>query len=495
MLFSREASWINFVTDLIVLYATFFGSAYIFFKANRFFKKKTIILVIIGGFILLPLSEIIIKYSYEMAKLYELLMSIAILLFSCKKRSISLMILSFVSIGFVHGLKMIAIIAGITVFWIIDYNTPNIIVYSCICVLYIIMTVMLMKIPRFQRGFQFFKNINNLGIGIAISGLLTILICIPYGSNNQNGVTGVLAVSSISGILMIGFGLYLWIRRSITAHYRERLQLKTEEHYQQLLAESEEKNCQLSKSNEFLAKVVHRDNHIMSALNQSVDAYFQNGDKGFRDDLLREIQTLAKERGELIETEQRNLKILPSTGSLLIDGAIGDLYIKASAKGIDFDLTVSAPLTEIIGKYISQTDLQTLICDHIKDAVIAVNAEDNIHGKILVTLSVNGGNYEISIFDNGVAFETDTLAKLGTERITTHADSGGSGIGFMTTFETLRKSYASLIITEFENKTPFSKSVTFRFDGATSFIILSYRAEELRRAVNRSDVMILAKAT
>ena len=127
--------------------------------------------------------------------------------------------------------------------------------------------------------------------------------------------------------------------------------------------------------------------------------------------------------------------------------------------------------------------------------MIAVNAEDNIHGKILVTLSVNGGNYEISIFDNGVAFETDTLAKLGTERITTHADSGGSGIGFMTTFETLRKSYASLIITEFENKTPFSKSVTFRFDGATSFIILSYRAEELRRAVNRSDVMILAKAT
>ena len=354
---------------------------------------------------------------------------------------------------------------------------------------------MLMKIPRFQRGFQFFKNINNLGIGIAISGLLTILICIPYGSNNQNGVTGVLAVSSISGILMIGFGLYLWIRRSITAHYRERLQLKTEEHYQQLLAESEEKNCQLSKSNEFLAKVVHRDNHIMSALNQSVDAYFQNGDKGFRDDLLREIQTLAKERGELIETEQRNLKILPSTGSLLIDSTIGDLYIKAAAKGIDFDLTVSAPLTEIIGKYISQTDLQTLICDHIKDAVIAVNAEDNIHGKILGTRSVNGGNYEISIFDNGVAFETDTLAKLGTERITTHADSGGSGIGFMTTFETLRKSYASLIITEFENKTPFSKSVTFRFDGATSFIILSYRAEELRRAVNRSDVMILAKAT
>lgn len=493
MLFSSEGSWINLVTDLFVMYATFFSSAYIFFKANRFFRKKTLIWVIIGGVALLPLSEILMKYSYEMAKLYELLISIAILLLSCKKRTISLMVLSFVSIGLVHGLKMIAIILGITVFWIMDYNTPNIIVYSSICALYIVMTIMFMKIPRFRKGFQFFNNTNNLGIGIAISGLLTVLICMPYGSKDRSGITGALAASSIFGMVMIGFGLYLWIRRSITAHYRERLQLKTEEHYQKLLADSEEKNRQLSKSNEFLAKVVHRDNHIISSLNQSVDAYFQNGDKDFRDDLLREIQTLAKERGELIEAEQRNLKILPSTGSLLIDGAIRDLYIKAAATSIDFDLTVSAPLTEIIGKYISQTDLQTLLCDHIKDAVIAVNANGSICGKILITLSMNNGNYEISIFDNGVEFKTDTLAKLGEERVTTHADSGGSGIGFMTTFETLRKSYASMIITEFENKTPFSKSVTFRFDSATSFIVISYRAEELQRAINRSDVMILPK--
>ena len=62
---------------------------------------------------------------------------------------------------------------------------------------------------------------------------------------------------------------------------------------------------------------------------------------------------------------------------------------------------------------------------------------------------------------------------LGKERVTTHAESGGSGMGFMITFETLRKAHASLIITEFENKIPFSKSVSFMFNGENSFIIKS----------------------
>lgn len=99
-------------------------------------------------------------------------------------------------------------------------------------------------------------------------------------------------------------------------------------------------------------------------------------------------------------------------------------------------------------------------------------------------------NYCIDIYDNGVDFDVDTLSKLGLERVTTHADTGGSGIGFMTTFETLKKAYASLIITEFENKTSFSKSISFRFDGESAFIIRSYRGEELNKGITRNDIMI-----
>lgn len=348
------------------------------------------------------------------------------------------------------------------------------------------LTVLIFKIKRFRRGFQFFQDEKNLGIGIALSGILFIYFGISYTYEVK---IFFLAMIGIIGFLITAFGIYLWIRRSITVRYRERLQQKAGEHYQELLDESEAKNKKLMQSNEFLAAVVHRDNHIMCSLNTSIDAYFQSDDPKQREDLLRELQTLARERGERMEQEQRERKILPSTGNMLIDSAISDLYVKATAHGIDFDLTVTAPLTGIIGKYITQTDLQTLLCDHIKDAIIAVDARGEESGRILLTLGERGGSYEMVVFDSGVDFEAETLSKLGAERVTTHADSGGSGIGFMTTFATLKKCGGSVLITEFENKHPFSKSVTFRFDGTGLFVINSYRKEELKTAINRTDIV------
>ena len=115
----------------------------------------------------------------------------------------------------------------------------------------------------------------------------------------------------------------------------------------------------------------------------------------------------------------------------------------------------------------------------------------NDNGKILVELSAKSSNYTITVFDNGAEFEIETLAKLGKERVTTHSDSGGSGIGFMTTFETLKKSHASLVITEFESKTPFSKSVSFVFNGENKFIVQSYRAGLLQSELDRDEVIIV----
>ena len=166
----------------------------------------------------------------------------------------------------------------------------------------------------------------------------------------------------------------------------------------------------------------------------------------------------------------------------MIDGAINGLYAKAVSRGIDFSLSVSAAADEVIGKYLSRTELQTLLCDHIKNAVIAVEAKGEENGKIYVSLSEKNGCYEIGIFDSGIPFEIATLDRLGKEPATTHAD--------MTTFRVLEKARASLMITEFENPTPFSKSVVFRFDGASAFIISSCRGEELKAALGRSDVLL-----
>ena len=394
-----------------------------------------------------------------------------------------------VSLSLVTVLTAIAYVICGTVFWIIGAEPSAFINYLLGEIVAFILCIIFMNIKRFKRGFQFFQIEKNLGLGLALSAIVMILKCMDLRDNQEKNY---MFIVFIVGIFIAGFGLYLWIRRSITAHYRERLQLTSEEHYKEVLEKREKEIEKLNQSNEYLAKIVHRDNHLMNSLNTSIDSYLSSDDEEYKYGLLRKIQTLARERGELIAKEQLDSKILPSTGNLLIDGAVNDLYIKAAAHGIDFNLTVSSTVDEIIGKYISQTDLQTLLCDHIKDAIIAVESRGETDGKILVNLSKQNDSYCIDIYDNGVEFDVDTLSKLGLECVTTHSDTGGSGIGFMTTFETLKKVYASLIITEFENQTPFTKSVSFIFDGDGAFIIHSYRSEELKAIISRKDIIFEA---
>ena len=117
---------------------------------------------------------------------------------------------------------------------------------------------------------------------------------------------------------------------------------------------------------------------------------------------------------------------------------------------------------------------------------------NNENKEILTILGIKNKKYELSIFDTGVDFEIETLLKLGLERVTTGADRGGSGIGFMTTFETLDKTKASLIITEYpiDNNRHYTKCVTIRFDGKNEYRICSYRAEDIKQCSKDGRIKI-----
>ena len=479
------------IDSLINSLLSYYLAAYVYFKAQHTtMNKKQGIYLILTGFLLSTVSVYVRIQSISIS--HFILFLIAPLFLSLisweKGEFVKSLAIGFIAYGFVIICETIStFIIGI-ILWMFFRTSNEHIANILIDISTILLCFFFMRIKRFKRGFQFFNTDKNMGLGLSISSIILILRSIDLQDKKNEDFH---LVVYIIGCTIAGYGLYLWIRRSITAHQRERMQLKSEEHYQEVLKERDKEIKKQRQSNEYLAKVVHRDNHLMNSLNTAINAYYNTDDNVEKSDLFREIQTMIKERGELIDREQRETKLLPSTGSLLIDSTINDLFIKAAAHGIDFDMAASAPVSEIIGKYISQTDLQTLLSDHIKDAVIAVEARGEGSGKILLDLSMQNDNYCITIYDNGVAFEPDTLSKLGMERVTTHAESGGSGIGFMTTFETLNKAYASLIITEFDSTMPFTKSVAFRFDGESSFIIQSHRSEELKEKLTRDDVVIL----
>jgi len=153
---------------------------------------------------------------------------------------------------------------------------------------------------------------------------------------------------------------------------------------------------------------------------------------------------------------------------------------KFAEDDIKFNLVVNGSIIYMVDNIIKAGALETLIVNHLNDAHIAINSAENTFRSIAVIIGVNDieNCYEFTVFDGGIPFEVDTLERLGSERVTTHADSGGSGIGFETTFEIIREIGASLVINEREpTMAYYSKSVSICFDRKGEYRIETYRMD------------------
>lgn len=471
----------------LTLLTNYFCSLYIFIRVSKiklnpskklYISFLTVIITCICTFLR------IVNFSYY--GFIFLLLTILSFFFLKKDKYYITLSTIIISIGISFCLEILSLCVLVSIFVAIGYYNVDLFTEFISVILQFTLVFFFMKIKRIKNGFAFFENKNNFGVSLLISGPLIILISLQK-TQIPNTILTIVGI----GLLISTLGLLIWIRSAITHHYRNRLKKRAEEYNQNELLEKDKEIEKLTNEISSLSSIVHRDNHLMSSLETIINDLKNNPDELHKQKLFDELLTLAKERNGFINDKMINDKILPSTGNGIIDGALGNMYIKSAARNIDYNLAVSCDINYLINNLISQTNLETLLCDHIKDAIIAIENNPGISGKILISITMTNDIYEISIMDNGIPFEIETLKKLGLERITTHKDSGGSGIGFMTTFETLNNSGASLIITEYETPTPFLKSITFRFDGLNKFTLKSYRKNELDKMIDRDDLTIM----
>ena len=145
---------------------------------------------------------------------------------------------------------------------------------------------------------------------------------------------------------------------------------------------------------------------------------------------------------------------------------------------IEFELQINGNIHQMVNNYIPKEKLEILIADHIKNAIIAIIHSKNKYKNILVRIGKIDGYFSLYIYDTGKEFEKETLQKIEKEPITTHKDEGGSGMGFMNTFDTLKEYKASLIIEEIgkPREDNYTKIVKIKFNNKNEFKIDSYRA-------------------
>lgn len=348
------------------------------------------------------------------------------------------------------------------------------------------------KIKRLKNGLSFLQSKNEY-IEIVVNIMAFILVLV-YGliSYNNERIYKYLYFYYITLSILI----VLIIQKTMVMYYKQKLIDDTINQYQKELKEKDEKIEKLTKENYRASKINHefynRQKSLEYMVKNSLTNY--NIELGEDVDILSKIKNLTEEHSNKVSEDKILLK-LETTGIDEVDEMFTYMQQECIKNNIEFKLKINGNIYPLINNYITKSQLVTLIGDHLRDAIIAINFSNKSNKKIFVILGTKENCYELCIYDSGIEFEIQTLLKLGMEPITTHKNSGGTGIGFMTTFETLKECKASLIIEEYGDNIEYTKLVKFKFDKKSEYKICSYRSDEIKKLDYSNRIKIENKLT
>ena len=364
-------------------------------------------------------------------------------------------------------------------------NLLVILIVECLFIL------LLSKVKRFANGIGFLKKGNNSDfieiLMISISSIIIFSYCLLASYNSESIIH--LAIAFI----ILGIIMFIMIQKTLILYYKQKMLEKTLEEYKEDIAERDKHIQELSDEKFKISKVNHEFYNRQKALELAVKEFVSSSKTEVANEIavIDKINNLSNEYSSKIE-EIKNVEKLPATGIEEVDEMFKYMQHECINNKIDFNLKINGNIFYMVNNIIDKSRLVTLIGDHIRDAIIAINNSSNKYKSIVAVLGMKDNCYEFCVYDTGIEFEIPTLLKLGLEPATTHKDSGGTGIGFITTFETLNVTKASLIIQENHEMldNDYTKAVIIRFDGKNEYRIKSYRANKIKKKSKDNRIII-----
>ena len=342
-----------------------------------------------------------------------------------------------------------------------------------ILTIYAILILGFLRIKRFKRGLTFLQTkLKNEYLDMLILNVsCVILFTVAILSNYNQLVSRKLMLA----LIILAIMMFVTIQKSLELYYKQRMLVKDLEETKKELEDKKAEVAELEKENLNFSKISHTIAHRQKVLEHKLEELNMNSE-------------ISNELGARIEDITKDLKRetaveLSKTGIEVIDDMLSYMQSECIKNKIDFQLQINGNIYTMTNHYIGKDELEILLADHIKDAIIAIGYVDSVNKSILVRLGKIDGTYSLYIYDSGIEFEIDTFMNLGIKPSTTHKDNGGTGMGFMNTFDTLRKYKASLEIKEIGKpcKDNFTKVLKFRFDNKNEFKIKSYRKDEIKK--------------
>lgn len=351
------------------------------------------------------------------------------------------------------------------------------------------LAVLLFRIDRLKNGISFLKGEYSSTLGIFYSIILLLFIVLA----RYSGDFDLVSVLITTGIVICTICIFSWWRRGLTHLYVEKQREKELKSLYKELANKDQQIKDLLYHNNYLSKIIHKDNKLIPAMEFTIREFLidrTEDDTGVvpkGNALLQQLSDVVKERKGIIKSYQDSHKKLPSTQVLAIDSILSYMFNKAKEKRVNFDLVVSGDISFLIKNYLKENEIQTLLADLIDNALHSLDHCD--YKCIRVILGLAGDFYELTVEDSGKPFDYKVYRHMGAHHITTNYGDIG-GIGIMTMFEILRSTRASLIICE-PSPALFSitKRIIVRFDNRMEFRVQSYRIDEIKKNVQRPDIV------
>lgn len=445
------------------------------------FKKKLIKIIIIN--IVISYITTIIRY------IFNLFISDICLIFilGCMQSIINkqkigysiLLITIALAINYIILFLTTVLTFPINIFYNIKNDYINLML---IIIIYLILICLLFKIKKFKHGFLFLKrNIENEYIEIWVLNISSIILFSSIIFNSSNfQITRKLFI----GFIIFSIIMFITIQKSLQLYYKQRLLVQDLEETKKELEEKKKEIKQLEQENLNFSKTSHSIAHKQKALEYKLNELALKNEIAEEIDVKNRLNNITKQISEEPEIE------IPKTNISEIDDMLNYMKSECIKNKIKFEVQLNGNIYQMINNHITKEELEILIADHVKNAIIAVKCSNNSNRSILVRIGKIDGQYSIYIYDSGIEFEINTLHKLGKIPSTTHKESGGTGMGFMNTFDTLKKHKASITINEYGKpvKDNYTKVIMIVFNKKDEFNIISYRQKEIE--VRKDEVNV-----
>lgn len=134
----------------------------------------------------------------------------------------------------------------------------------------------------------------------------------------------------------------------------------------------------LKSDNERLAKIVHKDNKLIPAMEMTVTQFLQNSEHRSVEemislgiDLSTKLHEMAIERQGILTSSHKGNTTLPQSGVHIVDGLLSYMETRASKESITYKVQIDENIKDLINNTIQDEDLRHLLGDLIENAIIA----------------------------------------------------------------------------------------------------------------------------